>query len=33
MIINEYAVFEKVCLKYTLLKIRMKISYCAFIKG
>jgi len=29
----EYNVFRKICLKYTLMKIRMKISYIAFEKG
>ena len=30
--INEAEIFRKVCLKYTILKIRHKISYMAFIQ-
>ena len=30
--INEAEMFRKVCLKYTILKIRHKISYMAFMK-
>ena len=33
MQMNEYKVFKKVCLKYMIMKIRMKISYMAFEKG
>jgi hypothetical protein len=30
---NEYMVYKKVCLKFSIMKIRMKISYMAFEKG
>jgi hypothetical protein len=29
--VNEAIVFRKVCMKYTILKVRHKISYMAFI--
>lgn len=30
--INESSILKKVCLKYTILRVRHKISYCAFLK-